>query len=74
MKIVAFFWKKNWGAFWRFLAWEGALSDSNLLEALENIHVILDFEDLWTSDWPKKQKNCASKEKGIVIMVTAIAK
>ena len=29
-----FFEKKNWGAFWRFLAWEGALSDSNLLEAL----------------------------------------
>ena len=33
-QIVVFFKKKIWGAFWRFLAWKGALPDSELLETL----------------------------------------
>ena len=33
-QIVVFFKKKFWGAFWRFLAWKGALPDSELLETL----------------------------------------
>ena len=35
-QIVVFFKKKFWGAFWRFLAWKGALPDSELLETLES--------------------------------------
>ena len=36
-QIVVFFKKKFWGAFWRFLAWKGALPDSELLETLSKI-------------------------------------
>ena len=34
-KIVALFEKKIWGAFWRFFARKRALSESDLLETLQ---------------------------------------
>ena len=62
-QIVVFFKKKIWGAFWRFLAWKGALPDSELLETLKFIQkrkMASHCEFCGTAFWPylKKCKGC----------------